>query len=158
MSGYNFSNKEKVVFSTAGYSGYGEVVGVSLTLLSVSGPYYMVKIIHTDSPELIAHPFDTIVVPEDDMVSINLSTVLVRLQNGDSAYNLYIKDDPTPVLQVNFDFLTPLRSMSEPERTMLANKWVDNVIATTPDLLTKISEPFFRIFIKHLINQEKRTR
>lgn len=160
MSEYKFSNKEKVTFINGDVSGYGEVVGVATTDMAVIGPIYMVKVLFTESPAVNGWQYDTIAVPEINMVGIHAASALHDRSPG--GYPVYIKqpvsepepgvfiaDTTQPVLILQYRVLHGLRDMPDTERRLFGDTWIDYLY--DDQIAAMIPKPHFQLFIQSLM-------
>lgn len=169
MSEYKFSNNDKVTFINGDVSGYGEVVGVATTDMAVIGPIYMIKVLFTESPAVMAWQYDTIAVPEINMVGIHVASAMHGVSGDKSigGYPIYIKqpapeatgfieDTTRPVLTIPYRVLHGLRDMPDSERGMFGETWVDFLYVD--QITALISKPHFRLFMLSLLTNDGRKR
>ena len=127
MSKYNFAEKDLVAFDFFGVAGYGQIVGVATTDVSILGCYYMIKVL-TSNRKLPndVYPFTTISMPEIGIVRMNLEDHVTMVDDVRSQ-QLFV--GTKLVVSLKSAYIGALMSMPEPERTAHVKDWAESLFA-----------------------------
>lgn len=128
MSKYRFKSDERVAFSYGGTDGYGTIVGVATTEVPILGVFYIINVLKSNK-ELPndEYPFTTIAMPEIGMLRLKFG----KVEQIEEIFVVPILLGDHPICYVKQQYISALRQMPTPERTIHTTQWAKEIFDTS---------------------------